>query len=133
MVTDLVKNKVKKVVRKKAIERRKVWKLKEDATKARFEGRIEELVSTGTQHLWKCFKKGVLKACDEVCGKKKGRREQGDIWWWNEDVKEAIARNKDVHKEMCKSGTQPNKTKYKNMKNRARKVAAKQCRRLSGS
>ena len=54
MVTDLVKNKVKKVVRKKAIERRKVWKLKEDDTKARFEGRIEELVSTGAPDLWKC-------------------------------------------------------------------------------
>ncbi|XP_068684483.1 uncharacterized protein [Montipora foliosa] len=36
VVTDLVK---KKVVRKKAIERRKVWKVKEDDTRARFEGR----------------------------------------------------------------------------------------------
>ena len=34
----------------------------------------------------------MLKACDEVCGKKKGRRDQGNTWWWNEDVKEAIAR-----------------------------------------
>ena len=81
MVTDLVKNKVKKVVRKKAIERRKVWKLKEDDTKGRFEGRIEELVSTGAPDLWKCFEKGVLKACDEVCGKKKRRRDQGGTWW----------------------------------------------------
>ena len=38
VVTDLVKKKVKKVVRKKAIERRKVWKLKEYDT--RFEGRV---------------------------------------------------------------------------------------------
>ncbi|XP_068692885.1 uncharacterized protein [Montipora foliosa] len=68
---------------------------------------------------------GVLKACDEVCGKKKGRRDQGGTWWWNEDVKEAIARKKDAHKEMCKSGTEANKAKYKNMKNRAKKVAAK--------
>ena len=30
VVTDLVKKKVKKVVRKEAIEKRKVWKLKED-------------------------------------------------------------------------------------------------------
>ena len=45
VVTDLVKKKVKKVVRKKGIERRKVWKLKEDDTRARFEGRVGELVS----------------------------------------------------------------------------------------
>lgn len=53
--------------------------------------------------MWKCFKEGVLKACDEVCGKKKkGRRHQGDTWWWNEDVKKAIARKKDAQKEMRK-------------------------------
>ena len=28
--------------------------------------------------------------------KKKGRRDQGDAWWLNEDVKEAIAKKKDA-------------------------------------
>ena len=42
---------MKKVVRKEAIERRKVWKLKEDYTRARFEGRVGELVSTDTTDL----------------------------------------------------------------------------------
>ena len=45
MVTDLVKKKVKKVVRKKPIKRM-VWKLKEDGTRARYEGGVGELVST---------------------------------------------------------------------------------------
>ena len=40
-------------------------------------------------------------------------------------MKEAIARKKDVHKEMCKSGTEANKARYKNMKNRAKKVVVK--------
>ena len=56
VVMDLVKKKVKKVVRKEAIERRKVWKLREDDTRARFDGRVGELVSTDVSHLWKCFK-----------------------------------------------------------------------------
>ena len=64
----------------------------------------------------------MLKACDEVCGKKKGRRDQGDTYWWNEDMKEAITRMKDAHKEICKSGSEANKAKYKNM-NRAKVVA----------
>ena len=125
VVTDLVKKKVKKVVRKKAIEIRKVWKLKEDDTRARFEGRVGKLVSADAPDLWKCFKEGVLKTCDEVCGKKKGRRDQGDTRWWNEDVKEAIARKQDAHKEMRKSGTKANKARYQNMKNRAKKMVAK--------
>ena len=68
----------------------------------------------------------VLKACDKVCGKTKGRRDQGDTWWWNEDVEEAIAGKKNAHKEMRKSGTEANKARYKNMKNRAKKVVAKE-------
>ena len=65
LVTDLVKKKVKKLVRKEAIERRKVWKLKESDTRARFEGRKGELVSAD----------GVLKACDKYVG----RRKAGEI------------------------------------------------------
>ena len=48
---------------------------------------------------------GVLKACNEICGKKKGTRGQGDTRWWKEDVKEVTAKKNDEHKEMCKSGT----------------------------
>ena len=60
VVTDLVKKKVKKVVRKEANERRKKWKLKEDDTREILEGKVRELVSTDAPDLWKCFKEGVL-------------------------------------------------------------------------
>ena len=43
---------------------------------------VKELVSTNTSDLWKTFKNSVLKACDEVCGKKKSWRDLGDMWWW---------------------------------------------------
>ena len=74
VVADLVKKKVQKAVRKEAIERRKVWKLKEDDSISRFEVRVGKLVTTDPPDLWKCFKERVLKAYDEDCGKKKGRR-----------------------------------------------------------
>ena len=125
VVVDLDKKKVKKVVRKEAIERRKVWKLKENDTRARFEERVRELVSADASDLWTCFREGMLKAFDEICGKTKGKRDQGDTWRWNKDVKEAIARKKNAHKKMCKTGTEANKARYKNMKNRAKKVFAK--------
>ena len=127
VVVVLVKKKVKKVVRKEAIETRKVWKLKEDNTRARFEERVGELVSADAPDLWKCFREVMLKAIDEVCGKTKRRRDQGDTWW-NKDVKEAIARKKDAHKVMCKSRTEANKARYKSIKNQAKKVVAKAMR-----
>ena len=68
VVEDLVKKKVK-VVRKEAIER------------------VGELVSADVPDLWKCFRDGMLKAFDDVRGKTKGRRDQGDTYWWNKDVK----------------------------------------------
>jgi len=49
VVVDLVKKKVKKVARKEAIGRRKVWKLKEEDTRARFE--VGQLVSTDAPDL----------------------------------------------------------------------------------
>jgi hypothetical protein len=113
-------------VRKDKVER---WKLKEEETRARFEEKVGELVSLDAPDLWSCFKEGALKACDEVCGKKKGRRDRGDTWWWNPEVKEAIARKKVAFKEMCKNGTDENKALYKNMRNRAKKVVAKAMRK----
>ena len=37
-----------------------------------------KLVDGGAPNLWGYFKDGVLKACDEVCGKMMGRRSKGD-------------------------------------------------------
>ena len=89
-------------MRKQQIIRRKIWKLNENQTRVIFKTRVKELVSTDAPDLWKSFKDGVLKACDEVCGKKKFRRDQGDMWWWNEEVKGTIARKKAAFKELCR-------------------------------
>ena len=69
--------------------------------------------------MWGHFKDGVLKACDDVCGKKRGRRSKGDTWWWNEDMKEAVSRKKDAYKAMCQHNTEENKRRHKSMKNKA--------------
>ena len=61
---------------------------------------MKELVSTDPPDLWKTFKDGVLKASDEVCGKKKSRRDQGDMWWWNKEVKDTIAKKKVAFKKL---------------------------------
>ena len=42
----------------------------------------------------------ILEACEELCGKRKQRKERGSTWWWNEEVQEAIKRKK-MHSERC--------------------------------
>ena len=42
--------------------------------------------------MWRIFKDGVLKACDEMCG----IRFEEDIWWWSEQVKGAAIRKKHI-------------------------------------
>ena len=51
---------------------RRVWKLKENNTKTRFQERVKELFDVDAPNLWNTFKNSILQACDEVCGKKKG-------------------------------------------------------------
>ena len=52
--------------------------------------KVLKLIHVGVPNLWGHFKDGILKPCDEVCGKKRGRRSKGDTWWWNEEVKESF-------------------------------------------
>ena len=59
------------------------------------------------------MKEGVIKACDEVCIKNRGRRSKADTWWWNEEVKEADSRKKEAHKAMCQNSTEESKRRHK--------------------
>ena len=95
----------------------------------RFEKRVKELVSTDAPDLWKTSRDGVLKACDELCGKKKSRRDQGDMRWWNEEIKfDTITRKKAAFKELCRFPSEQNKTQYKRIRNQTRKIVARAMR-----
>ena len=69
------------------------------------------------------------KACDEVLGKKRVRRSKEETWWWNEEVNEAVSKNKDAHMVMCWNSTEENNRRYKSMKNKAKKAVSKAMRR----
>ena len=75
-----------------------------------FAERVEELVNVDTTYLWRSFKDGVLRACDELCGKKRGRRDHTNTQWWNEEVKIAVANKKTAYK-VLKDGSEENKEK----------------------
>ena len=128
VVVDLDKKVLKKVMRKERIIRRKIWKLNENRTRVKFEKRVKELVSTNARDLWKTFKEGVPKACEELFGKKKSRRDQGDMWWWNEEVKDTITRKKAAFKKLCRFPSKENKTQYKHTRNQTKKIVARAMR-----
>ena len=73
------------------------------------------MVDVDAPVIWNNFRNDILRACDEVCGKMKGRRNPGDTWWWKEEVKKAIQQKKVAYKEMCENQSEENKTKYKNI------------------
>ena len=66
----------------------------EKEIKEKFEERVVESVDTDSMNLWGSHKKGVLQACDNLCGKTKERGDRGNTWWWNKHVRDAIDRKK---------------------------------------
>ena len=59
-------------MRKTCADRRKITSLKDVKIRKRFEEKVTELVDVGAPNLWGHFKYWVLKACDEVCGRRRG-------------------------------------------------------------
>ena len=112
LVADVDKIKLNKVVKEESRVKRVVWKLKEREMQEKFERTVEELVDVETTNLWESFRDGVLTACDELCGKKKVRKNGGNKWWWNEEVRNAIARKKEAFKTFCETGLEEHKIFY---------------------
>ena len=54
--------------------------LKEMKFRKRFYEKVIELVDVGVPNLWGHFKDVILKACDEMCGKRIRRRSKGETW-----------------------------------------------------
>ena len=68
---------------------------------------------------------GILKACDDVYGKKE-RGSKGDTPWWNAEGKEAVLRKKDAQKAMFKNSNEENQRRYKSIKYKAVSKAMKE-------
>ena len=80
VIADIDKRQIRKVLRNTCVDRRKITLLKDAKIRKPFEEKVTELVDVGAQNLWGHVKNGGLKACDEVCEKKRGRRSKGDTW-----------------------------------------------------
>ena len=112
VVPDIDTKKISNVVRKTCAERQRITLLKDVKIRKKFKENVIKLVDVGAPNLWGRLEDGALKECDEVCGKKRGRKSRGDTWWWNKVVKEVISRKKYVHKAMSQNSTEENNRRY---------------------
>ena len=101
-------------------ERRKISLLKYVKIRKQCDVKVTELVDVGASIVWGHFMDGVIEACEEVCGRKRGRRSKGETWWLNGDMKEAVPGKNEAHKAMCQNCTEENKRRYERMKNKAK-------------
>ena len=81
----------------------------------KFKDKVIEFVNLFAPNLWGHFKDWVFGVCDEACRKKRGRKCEGNGWWWNKEVKDPISKKKDVDKMMCWNSTEENIKMYKSM------------------
>ena len=71
VTTDIDKKKIRNVVRITCTDRRKINLLRDLKIRNQFEEKVITFFDIGVPNLWRHFKDWILKACDEVCGKKK--------------------------------------------------------------
>ena len=64
---------------------------------------------------------------------KKSRRDREDIWSWNEEVKDTIARKKVAFRELCRFSSEENETQCKCLRNQTRKNVARAMKMEEGT
>ena len=128
VVIDIGNEKIRNVFRNTCLSKGKISLLNDVKIRKRFKDKEIKLVIFEAPWFLGHLKDGVLEAYDEVCGEKRGRRHKRDIWWWNEEAKEAVSWKKDAHNAMCQNSTEENKKRYKSMKNKAKKAVSKAMR-----
>ena len=82
----------------------------------------KEIMSDNNHDLWRYLKQGVLKACNEICGYKKNRQCNVNMWYWNSWVKGAIQRKKAAYKAMINNPTEETKSEYRRLNKAAKET-----------
>lgn len=101
--------KTSREVKRPHVPRRKVWKLKEENIRQAFGAYVQENlegqeVSASVEDKWSCLKKCLLDASDQTCGWTKGPHRRREVWWWNDQVDDAIKEKKRLWKEWKSGG-----------------------------
>lgn len=91
----------------------KMWKLKNENTRKKFENVFSERMMLGDGS-WKQLEVNITEAGIEVCGETSGKRgRERETWWWNEEVQHKIKEKKTAYKLWQRSRNAEDKAIYK--------------------
>ena len=94
--------------------------LKDDKIRKLVEEKVAKLVNIGATNLWGHLRDWVLRACDELCGKKRGGGDVKEICGVGM-LGEGSNIKKDAQKAMCRNSPKGNKNRYKKRRIKQRK------------
>ncbi|KAI5754231.1 hypothetical protein M8J77_006965 [Diaphorina citri] len=108
----------------------KVWKLKDSEKAREFENKIREKVPntepTSVEEEWNAYKKSMIEAAEQVCGRTGGVRKWKETPWWNERTRKAVLEKNNMFRNYFKRRTPENKEKYKEAKINAQRVISEE-------
>ena len=111
----------------------KVWKLKEDETREKFQEELKKEIPKGevssVEEEWTCFKNGFVKCAVNTCGRLSVRKKEKETPWWNDRVKQAVKEKQMAWRKWVGSKNTQNWQNYKNVKKSCRKVVQEEKRK----
>ena len=67
-----------------------VWKLKKEQTCEEYKSMVRDKIEQDVNEHWHKMKKIMMEIAQHICGMSKGPCRHKEIWWWNEEVAEAV-------------------------------------------
>ena len=84
----------------------KVWRLKEDEVKEKYENTLKNASMNAegdANKKWENMKEIMINAAEDACGKTKGPPRHQETWWWNEEVESFVDRKRECYQEWYKA------------------------------
>ena len=102
LVVDIVIAKERRKQQGKRPQKRKIWKLRDEAKE--YNGLVREKMSKTRaddqlDEIWKDMSRVLGEATVKTCGRTRGgRRRENETWWWDKEVQEKLKKKKRAYK-----------------------------------
>ena len=81
-----------------------------------------QLVKPAFEYLWHKMKKIMTETAQHICAMSKGPYRHKDIWWWNEEVAEAVREKKIKYRKWKTENSKDAWMEYKKCRQSAKRV-----------
>lgn len=110
-----------------------MWKLKEEKCKEEFQEIVKSYVPAdelkSVEEEWGRFRTTMVEAAERVCGRTSNRKRWKETLWWNDRVKEEIAKKNKAFRTWFQQRTEETRKEYTEKKKVAKRVVAEEKRK----